>query len=761
VTAPGPTALATIVVYLAALCLWGTRLLRRLELPGQTLLTLIPLGLIVGLATQLCLSNVLSYVVRPPAAFPLALGVQALSAFALRTRAVRAAAAVPRGAIATAAILAGIVLATFAARAFTEFQQDNFREHWLDAATILDGNFPVRHPFAPDEPARYHYGTALLSAEIGWVADASILWAPQFLKTALVFACLLLVFGFVCEEHGNVSAALFAWTIFYLYVGLPELLADVSAGLGPTALLDRAAGYGQHNQFFHFPSAALFVQPIAAGWPLALGTLYLLWRRQLALDLESAAVLVLLLAALALSATPEFIATMGGIALFLGATSLGPLRRFGSARPAVLGGALAVTAVVASVQGGVLTDLWRGTAPGAPSELAIRWPPGTVVGVDQILTVGSREWFKTIVLVSDGLVLLVPLAAFVALRLPTPPTMLLLAVIATALGMSQLISYPSGEFNTNRSLAFALHMSLLLVFLRPFDAVARHAVARWAVVAVALIGCVPALLYDANAVIRAVGVGGRTEWSYLFWWDDPELLAAARWIRTVTPRGARIGTNDPMLLVALSGRFAPNSSVDTHGHVHPDGLSIDPSEWTPERLVRAQLDAICLFRSPFFEAGDVDAAAVAREIHTGGPNAALVARMLGPNAGALSSGSAKLATLALNAIVRGQPYFAKLVHLDRLAGPAPARRMLAQLRTAGADRESVHWMFLNRAALQGIFPDGTRESWSYSQGITDDYLVRYPWYDALSAWSGNGGWLTPPAGQGAGRVRCLLVAPPG
>jgi hypothetical protein len=214
-----------------------------------------------------------------------------------------------------------------------------------------------------------------------------------------------------------------------------------------------------------------------------------------------------------------------------------------------------------------------------------------------------------------------------------------------------------------------------------------------------------------------------------------------------------------MLLVALSGRFAPNSSVDTHGHLHPGGLSADPSEWTAESLARERLDAVCLFRSPLFQVSDVDAAMLAREFAAGGPNAALVAQMLGPNVGALTSGSAASATLALNAIVRGQPYFSKLVHLDRLGGPAAARLALAQARTSDTQAVGAYWMFLNRAALQAMFPGGTRASWNRSQEITDEYLARYPWYDPLVAASEKREWLTPP-GPGAGRVRCLLLAPP-
>jgi hypothetical protein len=137
----------------------------------------------------------------------------------------------------------------------------------------------------------------------------------------------------------------------------------------------------------------------------------------------------------------------------------------------------------------------------------------------------------------------------------------------------------------------------------------------------------------------------------------------------------------------------------------------------------------------------------------------LVAQTLGPNVGALTTGSAGSATLALNAIVRGQPYFAKLVHLDRLGGPSSLRLALAQARTDAARSEGSRWMFLNRAALQGIFPRGTRASWNYSQDVTDESLARYSWYVTLSAASGRREWLTP-TGEGAGRVRCLLLAAP-
>jgi hypothetical protein len=73
VPALGPTAVAAIIVYFAALTFWGARLVRRLDLAGLTAVTLLPLGLIVGLAAQLCIANALSYLVPPPRSFPLAL----------------------------------------------------------------------------------------------------------------------------------------------------------------------------------------------------------------------------------------------------------------------------------------------------------------------------------------------------------------------------------------------------------------------------------------------------------------------------------------------------------------------------------------------------------------------------------------------------------------------------------------------------------------------------------------------------------------
>jgi hypothetical protein len=214
-----------------------------------------------------------------------------------------------------------------------------------------------------------------------------------------------------------------------------------------------------------------------------------------------------------------------------------------------------------------------------------------------------------------------------------------------------------------------------------------------------------------------------------------------------------------MLLVALSGRFAPNSTVDTHGHLHSNGLPSDPSEWTAESLARAQLDAVCLFRSPVFQQIDVDAGLLAREFAAGGPNVALLAQILGPNVGALTSGSAQSAASALNAIVLGQPRFAMLVHLDRLGGPPAIRTVLAQARAPNTGAAGAGWMYLDRAALQGMFPAGTRASWRYSEEISDEYLARYSWYAELMATGGARSWLTPSPGQGAGRVRCLLLAP--
>jgi hypothetical protein len=752
----GPAALAVIVVYFAALTWWGTRLLRWLDLPGQTAITLVPLGLIVGIAAQLVIVNAVSHLVPPPTAFPLGLALHAASTIALRLRQPSPLAALPRGAAAVSAALGAIVLVTFAARAFTEFQQDNFREHWLDAATILAGNFPVRHPFDPDEPIRYHYGSALLSAELAWTARVSVLWSNQFLKTALVIAVLALVFGFVCEERRRVAPAFGAWAVVYLYIGLPELLNDVRAGLGASELLRRAGEHGQHNHFFHFPSAALFVQPMAAGVAFALAVIYLLWRRQLALGRVSGAAVLLLLGALALSATPEFIAVLGGLALFCGVTAIGPLRRFGSSRAGALAGVVALALVIASVQGGALTDLWRGPAPGAPAEYGLRWPPGIVTGIDQVLLFASWSWLEHIVIATDGLALLLPVAAFVALRSATPARVFLFTVIVTAFALAHVVSYPSGEFNTNRSLAFALQLALLLVFLAPPSWATAAASRRFALAAIIVVGCTPATRWYSTAVGRALGVRETVEPTYLFWWEDPELRAAAQWIGSVTPAGARIGTNDPMLLVALSGRFAPNGTIDTHGHLHP-GLSADPSEWTDASLTRAKLDAVCLFRSPLFQSIDVDPLALAREVRAGGPNVALVAQLLGPNAGALASGSREDATLALNALVRGNPRFSRAVDLRRLSGPPMVRTVLSQGRAPGAPEMPADWMHLNRAALQGMFPAGTRRSWDHSQEISDEHLARYAWYAPLVATSGARAWLTPPAGQGAERVRCLLL----
>src|SRR5262249_13620606 len=154
----------------------------------QTIITLLPLGLLVGLAAQLLAVNALSYLIRPPASFAAALALQAVSLFALRGRPLQPPTRVSPRVAAAAAALGVAVAVTVAARAVTEFQPDNFREHWLDAATILEGNFPVRHPFDPDEPARYHYGTALLSAELAWISGSAVLWSPEFIKTVFVLA---------------------------------------------------------------------------------------------------------------------------------------------------------------------------------------------------------------------------------------------------------------------------------------------------------------------------------------------------------------------------------------------------------------------------------------------------------------------------------------------------------------------------------------------------------------------------------------------
>ena len=748
-----PLAFAIAAAYFTALTLWGTRLLHRVDLGGQTLLTLIPLGLVTGVAAQLLVANALSYAIRPPASFGVALALQTLSLLALRGRVARPLPSVSRG-LATAAIVVAVAVAvTFAARAFTEFQQDNFREHWLDAATILEGNFPVRHPFDPDEPARYHYGTALLSAELAWVSGSAVLWSPEFLKTALVLAFMSLAFGFAAEERG-VLPALLVSTILYLYVGLARVAADVAAGMEASDLFLRAVGHGQHNQFFHFPSAALFVQPMAAGWAFALAVFYILWRRRAALDGASAALVVVLLGALTLTATPEFACAIGGIAAFLVATSVGPLRRFGPTDRRWLAVAVVAAIALASLQGGVLTDFWRGGAKEAPSEYALRWPPGMIAGVDQVLTMGTAAWLRNILATTDGLALLLVAAPFAALRRPTPVKLVLLAAIGGAFALSHFVSYPSGEFNTNRPLAFAIHFALLLVVLDPpFGGAVRTAVG-WTAAAIAIAGCVPGLLFDASAVGRVLGVSGAGEPSYLFWWDDPELLAAARWVRTITPRGARIATNDPMLLVSLSGRFAPNSTVDTHGHVHPGSLSADPSDWTAEQLA-AEADTVCLFRSPFFQSIDIDAAALARELAAGGPNAVLVARVLGSDVRVLASGSPADGALGLNAIVRWQPRFAEFVSVERLGGPPEVRKTVTRARSNGA---GIDWMYADRAALQGTFPAGTRASWVYSEGIAVENIARHAWYEPLMRGRDAGEWLAPPANEGSDRVRCLRLA---
>jgi len=745
----------SIALYFLLLGLWGIALLRRLELPGQTWLTLLPLSLVAALAVQMLLANAASYAVAPPLSFPVAWALQLAALALVRRRPAREPEPAPRACL---ALLAGLGLATavgFGTQAFSEFQFDNFKQHWLNVATILEGNFPVRHALQPDEPIRYHYGSYLISAQLLWISGAPVFLAPQLVKVACVTAFLLLVFGWVAERRGGAGLALLAFSTAAFYVGLPEVLAELGSARSPGEWLERSLVHAQQNEYFHFPSAALFVLPVAPGWTFAAAALHLLWRRGLGIDGISGALLVALLAALALSATPEFVLLWGGIALYLGLRELRLLREPGRAARARLWLCLAASLAIACVQGGIASDLIFHPAPDAPPEYTLRWPPGMArIGAwSEVYRIGSSAWLAELVVGSDGLVLLVPVAAVAALRRYSPAKGLWLCAIAGGLLLSHLLEYTPAPFNTNRFLAFALELNLLLLFLVWAEARAagalRSAPARAAAAlftAVALAGSLPAMAYQ----LRLLGGGSPGSGpSYLAWWDDPELLSAASWIRGLAPPGALVASNEPALLVATTGRFSPSGAVVTHGHARGGGLGDDYSTWSADAVEASRAGFLCVFRSPYFQAGDLDAAALPRDLSRPGANLDRLREVLAADVPLLRSGP-EGAAAALNRIVGWRHRFAADLDPAELALPPGTRARLARRLAAPAA-----WMYWNRALLQALLPDATRASHRRSEEIDDAHLSHYAWVRELERRRGPLAWRAPPFAPE--RVRCLAL----
>ncbi len=575
------------IVVVCSLSGWPTT---RLLAPGGSLFVRVPLAFALGVYQVLFAVNALSYLLPIPLSFAAGVAGAVVAPWLWRGglgswrwprwATIREAWGW-RGGLTNRALASLVLLAWYlvSSAALWQFLWDEPEDHWINIATIAQGNFYPRLAFAPDKALQYHYGFDLLAAAVERLSGLPTWWAIDAITIALAPMLVWLAVALAWMLSGSRAAALATGALFF-YGG----------GLRATLLTNAVRAWISHPRGFWVaiqetpPPLNDVYDPFVWGvhdHNRALATTGML---ALALALpallrqpsrQQVAVAAVLCGSIALVSETDYVIVAGATAA-LGAALL--LTRYwgrGGPTPAeipvaqhapiALGTVVAGSAVVALLQGGLLSDaVFRNPRDNPQTHFEVRWPPGLPRFQMAPLGPAAPGWQSALLSEFGVVLVLAPVAAVYAVRRRDIVSGWLVAGGKAGVGIPALIAYPFLDHDMSRFAVTGVRFFILAA--APVITVAWQLARRSAFHGTAASAAMLGVLSLSVAGPLAIALflmppgGGMVARS-------PELksevvgVQLAELIRATTPQRARVLTDIPQELATLSGRMMPSDKT--------------------------------------------------------------------------------------------------------------------------------------------------------------------------------------------------------
>ena len=515
------------------------------------------------------------------------------------------------------------------AAALWQFVWDEPEDHWINIATIAQGNFYPRLAFAPDKALQYHYGFDLLAAAVQRLSGLPIWWSIDAITIVLAPMLVWLAVAFAWRLTRHAPASLLTGALFFFGGGMRVTLLLHAArewlrsGLGFWQAMQRTPPpfndiydpfiWGVHDHNRALATTAIFAVLLTLASLLERPTS---WR---------ALLLGGLVGLVALVSETDFVILMAATSALAGlswllharrrtspATSLQPPAHAAAlARPVAIALTVAVAlgVVMAFTQGGLLTDaLFRNPHDNPQTAFTLRWPPGLPRFQMAPLGPGTPGWISGLLSELGLMVVGIPAVAIYAVLRPDPLVRWLAVGGATGLLLPAFVAYPFLDHDLSRFAVTGIRLFMLGTAplwraawsARRSDRTARTShVGRDGHTALPAVPPLLARVASVGAVaVSAIGPlaialyllppgGGMVA-------HAPDLksgtlgMALGDFLRSATPPRARILTDVPQELATLSGRYAPSDKT-----LHSLGLGRDQALYT---AALGQLDAAALRR---------------------------------------------------------------------------------------------------------------------------------------------------------------------